>query len=52
MMDSSLSVILPAHSEAQNLARLVREAVRTLEGLRVDFEIVIVDDGSNDDTPS
>ena len=46
-----LSYFFPAHDEAANLGGLVAEALETLPGLAERFEIVIVDDGSKDETP-
>jgi dolichol-phosphate mannosyltransferase len=43
---------VPAHNEAPNLKRLVMETRRALDALDVVWEIVIVDDGSIDETPS
>ena len=45
-----LSYFFPAHNEAPNLGGLVEEALETLPSLADTFEIVIVDDGSKDDT--
>jgi glycosyltransferase involved in cell wall biosynthesis len=47
-----LSYFFPAHNEAANLRGLVDEALDTLPTLARTFEIVIVDDGSRDDTPA
>lgn len=44
-----LSVVIPARNEAPNVAPLVAEIRRALDG-RVDYEIVYVDDGSSDKT--
>lgn len=44
-----LSVVIPAHNEAENVGPLVREVAAALEG-RADFEVVLVDDGSTDAT--
>jgi dolichol-phosphate mannosyltransferase len=44
-----LSVVIPARNEAPNVAPLVAEIRRALDG-RVDYEIVYVDDGSGDAT--
>jgi glycosyltransferase involved in cell wall biosynthesis len=49
---SELSYFFPAHNEAANLGGLVAEALETLPRLADRFEIVIVDDGSRDETPS
>ena len=46
-----LSVIAPALNEGANLNELVSRLVRVFEGKGIDGEIVIVDDGSTDDTP-
>ncbi|HEX3264588.1 MAG TPA: glycosyltransferase family 2 protein [Candidatus Limnocylindrales bacterium] len=47
-----LSYFFPAHNEAANLRGLVAEALETLPALAERFEIVIVDDGSRDETPA
>ena len=46
-----LSVVVPVHNEADNIAPLVTEIVTALTGA-VSFEIVYVDDGSSDATPA
>jgi len=46
-----LSYFFPAHNEVDNLRGLVEEALATLPSLAETYEIVIVDDGSRDDTP-
>ena len=48
----TLSVVVPAHDEAANLARLVDEVRAALQPSGVDWELVVVDDGSSDDTPA
>jgi len=48
---AELSYFFPAHNEAANLGGLVEEALATLPSLAERFEIVIVDDGSKDETP-
>jgi len=45
-----LSVVLPAYNEQENIAPLVRTAMDLLPRLAQDFEILLVDDGSRDDT--
>ena len=47
-----LSYFFPAHNEEANLEGLVDEALATLPLLAETFEIIAVDDGSNDATPS
>jgi len=46
----SLSVILPAYNEAQVIASTVSTVHSVLDGWKVDFEIIIVNDGSTDQT--
>jgi glycosyltransferase involved in cell wall biosynthesis len=45
------SVVIPAYNEAESLDELCRELVPVLESLGEPFQVVIVDDGSYDDTP-
>lgn len=48
-----LSVVIPAYNEEQNLKRGVLDEVeKYLEGAKLDFEAIIVDDGSEDSTKS
>lgn len=44
----ALSLVFPAFNEAENLPRLLESAISIGRGLDLDFEIVIVDDGSLD----
>jgi len=46
------SVVVPAYNEASSLDELCRELVTVLNGLGESYEVLIVDDGSYDDTPS
>lgn len=48
--DVRLSVVLPAYQEAAVLPTLLPRLLATLERLEVDWEIVVVDDGSTDET--
>ena len=45
-----LSVVAAAHNERDNLPTLVEEIAAALDPTGFDYEIVIVDDGSTDDT--
>jgi glycosyltransferase involved in cell wall biosynthesis len=47
-----LSYFFPAHNEEANLAGLVEEALATLPSIAETFEIIAVDDGSRDRTPT
>lgn len=50
-MGTQVSVVIPAYNECPNLAELVPETVKALQGAGVTFELVVVDDGSTDGTP-
>jgi len=45
-----LSVVFPVYNEAGNVESLIDDVVRTLEPLGREYEIVVVDDGSEDST--
>lgn len=47
---SSLSVAFPAFNEEESLEKVVREFIAELQQHKVDFEIVLLDDGSTDHT--
>jgi len=46
-----LSLVLPAHNEADNIEIVVRRALAVLPRYTPDFEIIVVNDGSRDQTP-
>jgi glycosyltransferase involved in cell wall biosynthesis len=46
----ALSLAMPAHNEAENIIDVLEEAVSVLESIEPDYEIVVVDDGSRDNT--
>lgn len=47
----TLSVVLPAFNEQGNIERAVRSSAEAIAPLVDDYELVVVDDGSRDDTP-
>lgn len=47
---TSACVLLPAYNEAENLEAVVDEIVSVLNGEDLEFEILVVDDGSTDNT--
>ena len=49
-MRVTVSVIMPAYDEASNLAELVPRTLDVLGALGAAFELIVVDDGSGDDT--
>ena len=48
---NGISIVIPAFNEAENIFQMVSETDRAMRVLGVDFEIIIVDDGSTDNTP-
>jgi len=53
LMDShqwSISAVLPAHNEEENIAKAVRDTIAALHPLTSDYEVIVVDDGSRDRT--
>ena len=45
-----ISVVIPAYNEAESIESVVREAIGVFEGSFSSFEIIVIDDGSADDT--
>lgn len=50
MIKSGISVVVPAHNEAANLTLLVEKTSKAVSKITKDFEIIIVDDGSTDNS--
>jgi glycosyltransferase involved in cell wall biosynthesis len=50
MLDRPLSLVIPAHNEAPNMTKVIGASITTLDRLAPEWEIVLVDDGSTDDT--
>ncbi|MCA6527322.1 MAG: glycosyltransferase family 2 protein, partial [Pseudanabaena sp. M179S2SP2A07QC] len=46
----SLSVVLPAYNEAQNIGRVIANIVEYFGDRPIDYEIIVVNDGSTDAT--
>ena len=51
MIDSMLSLVLPAYNEEANIKIVVDEALEELPKNFARYEVIIVDDGSKDNTP-
>ena len=49
-LEPELSVVVPVFREAARLTGLLESIVRHLEQTGADFEILVIDDGSPDDT--
>ena len=48
---ASVSVVMPALNEAENLVETVPAAIDVLEEMGIEYEVLVVDDGSTDGTP-
>ena len=46
----SISCVIPAYNEARNLGTVVPQILATLRALGAQIELIVVDDGSRDDT--
>lgn len=49
-MNDSVSVIIPAYNEEGDIERAIKIASRIILGCKLDYEIIVVDDGSTDGT--
>ncbi|MEK7140980.1 MAG: glycosyltransferase family 2 protein, partial [Patescibacteria group bacterium] len=49
-MKDGVSIIMPAYNEAGNLVRAVASASAVCGKLHVPYEVIIINDGSHDDT--
>ena len=46
----SLSFFMPAYNEQESIELALKSAIQVLKKISTDFELIVVDDGSNDDT--
>jgi len=46
-----LSIFFPAYNDAGTIASLVISSVKIAATLTDDYEVIVIDDGSQDDTP-
>jgi glycosyltransferase involved in cell wall biosynthesis len=51
-LKNGISLFFPAYNEAENVRNTIAKSVAVIEPLSCDYEIIIVDDGSRDDTSS
>lgn len=49
-MVESLSILIPAFNEQDNIEKAIESVLYAVQGLVKDFEIVVIDDGSTDQT--
>ncbi len=45
-----ISIVVPVYNEASNLSEFFVEVVSCLESAKIDFEVIMIDDGSQDDS--
>ncbi len=50
MKSESISVFFPAYNDARTIGKIVNDAVLTLESIGNDYEVIVVNDGSMDNT--
>ena len=50
MISESVSVIVPAYNEEANVKRLVKETLKIISSYAKKYEVIVVDDGSTDNT--
>jgi len=49
-MDEKISIIMPAYNEAGRIASSIEETTRTFSNFGYSWELIVIDDGSTDDT--
>jgi glycosyltransferase involved in cell wall biosynthesis len=49
-IEGKISVIMPAHNEGRHIIPSIKETMHTFNEFGCDYEIIIIDDGSTDDT--
>ncbi len=49
-MNKLVSVVIPAHNEEDNLVEIIGRIEKVFENLKYSFEILLIDDGSKDNT--
>lgn len=45
-----ISLVTPVYNEAECITEVLEEAIHVLDGLNLSYEVIVVDDGSTDDT--
>jgi glycosyltransferase involved in cell wall biosynthesis len=45
-----ISVVAPIYNEEQTISEFVKQVTNTLNQISIDYEIILVDDGSNDNS--
>lgn len=50
MPKESVSVLIPIYNEAENIEETLRRLIKTLDGAKIIYEVLVIDDGSEDRT--
>lgn len=50
VIGKKVSVIMPAYNEGEHIKASIDETIRTFAEFKCDFELIVLDDGSSDDT--
>ena len=50
MSHESISAFFPAYNDGKTIGGLVQKTLALLPALAVDFEVIVINDGSSDDT--
>jgi len=50
MIKESISIVLPAYNEQENISKAVENSLNILKEVASEYEVLIVDDGSSDNT--
>ncbi len=51
-LDGKVTVIIPAYNEGKLIGASLKETIRTFDDFECDYEIIVIDDGSTDNTLS
>ncbi|MCX5715183.1 MAG: glycosyltransferase family 2 protein, partial [Candidatus Omnitrophica bacterium] len=49
-LKGKISIIMPAYNEANRIASSIEETAKTFDGFDCDWELLVIDDGSSDNT--
>lgn len=50
-MKKFISIVIPAYNEAQNISSVLNHVNEILRPIQIEYEVIIIDDGSDDNTP-
>ncbi len=47
---TSLSIVFPCYNESENVAQMIEQSIKVGEDYGIDYEVIVVDDGSRDNS--